>query len=1205
MLTWPAGVWKGPRRFRFARLVRTGNAANRDRDWAAARRAYAAALRLDPSHAPIWVQYGHSLKEQGYLQQAEAAYRRAAGLDGASADIRLQLGHVLNLTGDRAGALAAYEAAHALDPAMLHGRVEIQALRTAMAENRDAEQGQGCPGNVPGFDAFYYHQANPAVRAALPRPDHVACLAHFQANGIELGLAYSAQDGFDPDFYRATYLGGMPFTIGNAYRHWLATGLRAGAAPNRRRWIEDRLGPGGHALDDSDLTPFQGEEAGHEAGTAAVERFIAHAGDPAFVVRPTARTADAFSALASRLEAADPLSPRASRLRQVIAWHVPGHQDNRRAHAHALQRRGCLLEAATLYQAEPAAPWTVLGLATCQDGLGLAEDALATLGQGRAAYPGNAAIRAAAEDQARRFWGVEWKGAFALARRGHMPDAQDRIHRACGLICAAVALPAHSKVPCRPIRRVAVAVHQPLPQCRLYRVDQAIEQIEAAGCTAELLDLTTGPDALRAVAYRFDAVIFHRVPALPDVVASIVAAGELGLVTFYDIDDLIFGDAYPDRLESFAGLVSAEEHCGLALAAPLFEQAMQLCTFAIASTPSLAATMASRVRSGRAFVRPNALGRAHAAFLRDTPLSHPRGAGVVSVFYGSGTRAHKTDFLDLVEPALVELVRRYGDRVAITLMGDIPDSEGMRSIAGHITRLAPVWNVTAYWTILASADINLAVLRPSALTDAKSEIKWLEAAMLGIPSVVSDTARYRDIVRPGETGLVCTTAAKWTMALDQLAGDPGLRRRIGDAARRQALSEYGEAAMAAQVRAMLAEASPVEDPRPLVLIVHVYYPPHAVGGATRVVHDNVRDLAGTGGQFRYEVFTSIDGGPAYELTRYAQDGIAVTGVGAPPDPDLDHRAIDPRMGAIFGAVLDQLRPALVHFHCVQRLTASVVAAAADRGLPYLVTAHDGWWIAEGQFLLNGDGQIQTYAADPAATLRMQGMQAHARATVLRRALLKARHVLAVSERFATIYRDCGIPNVSTIANGVPVLAVDRPPPAQAGPVRLGFIGGMMRHKGFDLVRIALESRPFQNLTLLLIDHSLTQGQVRYERWGSVMIERRAPWPQSHVSALYAQIDVLLAPSLWPESFGLVTREALQCGCWIIASDRGSIGDCVTEGQNGFLVDVSSPDGLVAALDWVDQDAARYRTPPSTNGLALRRTEEQVAELTALYARLLA
>ena len=58
--------------------------ADRARDagkWELASGHYRAALLRNPINPPIWVQYGHVLKESGYLEEAERAYRRAIAND--------------------------------------------------------------------------------------------------------------------------------------------------------------------------------------------------------------------------------------------------------------------------------------------------------------------------------------------------------------------------------------------------------------------------------------------------------------------------------------------------------------------------------------------------------------------------------------------------------------------------------------------------------------------------------------------------------------------------------------------------------------------------------------------------------------------------------------------------------------------------------------------------------------------------------------------------------------------------------------------------------------------------------------------------------------------------------------------------------------------------------------------------------------------
>ena len=70
-----------------------------------------------------------------------------------------------------------------------------------------------------------------------------------------------------------------------------------------------------------------------------------------------------------------------------------------------------------------------------------------------------------------------------------------------------------------------------------------------------------------------------------------------------------------------------------------------------------------------------------------------------------------------------------------------------------------------------------------------------------------------------------------------------------------------------------------------------------------------------------------------------------------------------------------------------------------------------------------------------------------------------------------------------------------------------------------------------------------------------------------MSQFYASQDVLIAPSIWPESFGLVTREALSAGLWVIASEAGALADPIRDSAApvGTIVPPNDLDALVAAI----------------------------------------
>ncbi|MGW9820826.1 glycosyltransferase involved in cell wall biosynthesis [Methylorubrum extorquens] len=133
-------------------------------------------------------------------------------------------------------------------------------------------------------------------------------------------------------------------------------------------------------------------------------------------------------------------------------------------------------------------------------------------------------------------------------------------------------------------------------------------------------------------------------------------------------------------------------------------------------------------------------------------------------------------------------------QVRLVIAGYLHLGDGFRRYSNRVRQLGFTEDVAAYWEALSGADINLAVLAPGPFADAKSEIKWLEAAMCSIPSIVSATRTYREILTDGQDVLLAETVEDWKRALSALIADPELRRSIGRKAREKACSSYGLAA---------------------------------------------------------------------------------------------------------------------------------------------------------------------------------------------------------------------------------------------------------------------------------------------------------------------------------------------------------------------------------------------------------------------------
>lgn len=87
----------------------------------------------------------------------------------------------------------------------------------------------------------------------------------------------------------------------------------------------------------------------------------------------------------------------------------------------------------------------------------------------------------------------------------------------------------------------------------------------------------------------------------------------------------------------------------------------------------------------------------------------------------------------------------------------------------------------SYPAAMCMFDIALAPAGNTSWYRGKSDLRWLEAGVLGVP-IIADPVVYPDIEH-GVTGFHATTPAEMTAALRMLLDDEALRRRVGQAAR--------------------------------------------------------------------------------------------------------------------------------------------------------------------------------------------------------------------------------------------------------------------------------------------------------------------------------------------------------------------------------------------------------------------------------------
>ena len=176
---------------------------------------------------------------------------------------------------------------------------------------------------------------------------------------------------------------------------------------------------------------------------------------------------------------------------------------------------------------------------------------------------------------------------------------------------------------------------------------------------------------------------------------------------------------------------------------------------------------------------------------------HARGEAdgpVGLVWIGSGST-----MLYLAEqlPAIREAAKQTPIRL-ITIADRPLDDAGLP--VQHVT-----WSLETEAAALLHGDIGIGPTPDDRWTRGKCGFKLIQYMAAGLPVIASPVGANAQIVRPGETGLLATTAAQWTEAIVRLAGDLELRKQMGQAGRERVECEYSISRAAAVWAGLLAQ----------------------------------------------------------------------------------------------------------------------------------------------------------------------------------------------------------------------------------------------------------------------------------------------------------------------------------------------------------------------------------------------------------------
>ena len=142
--------------------------------------------------------------------------------------------------------------------------------------------------------------------------------------------------------------------------------------------------------------------------------------------------------------------------------------------------------------------------------------------------------------------------------------------------------------------------------------------------------------------------------------------------------------------------------------------------------------------------------------------------------------------------------------------------------------------------------------------------------------------------------------------------------------------------------------------------------------------------------------------------------------------------------------------------------------------------------------------------------------------------------------------------------------------------RVLFVGSAGPRKGFlDLLKaFTLLQHPRKKLTL--IGSLSTEAQSYLKGTDQPSVEFLGSVPNAQLRAHYSRASVFVLPSI-EEGLAMVMGEAMACGCPVIASTNTGASDLFTDGTEGFIVPIRSPELIADRLQQLaDAPELRHR-----------------------------
>jgi glycosyltransferase involved in cell wall biosynthesis/ADP-heptose:LPS heptosyltransferase/2-polyprenyl-3-methyl-5-hydroxy-6-metoxy-1,4-benzoquinol methylase/Flp pilus assembly protein TadD len=312
----------------------------------------------------------------------------------------------------------------------------------------------------------------------------------------------------------------------------------------------------------------------------------------------------------------------------------------------------------------------------------------------------------------------------------------------------------------------------------------------------------------------------------------------------------------------------------------------------------------------------------------------------------------------------------------------------------------------------------------------------------------------------------------------------------------------------------------------------------------------------------------------YFLEEKYDEGVRLFGVYNRPTVFLDEahplrEAEDRECRRLFEQVMDTVAPAVVHFHNFLGLSFAIADVARERGIPTVFTPHNYHVIDPKLYFIRPDLTLwkgvsifensELLEAYPEKRSEYETRQAKAKQLLSE----TIDYTFAVSSRqrdFLAEFAGSGarisvVNQVPESADWATDLSTSK---VITRPLKFGFIGGVMPHKGVHILAQAAQNFTSESAEFHIygfVSKEYLDILKSIDRKGNLIFH--GEYSGEDLLPLAMQLDAIILPSVWEDCAPLVIAEALALGLPVIASNIGGFPDFITDGVNGRLYNYKS------------------------------------------------